>query len=185
MKIRILKPITLQYPNALIIPLVSQEKAISVMELQSKCKKGLEVEFKPYSERRTLSMNAYLWVLCDKIAKNSIFQEKRGNPMTAELYYKECILQKGVWHFMQIVKEAYEEHKRMWERLGEGNQLVMWEERKGSYIFKQYYGSSCYNKEQMSILIDYIISQAEELGIETLTPKELEKLKAQWGNREE
>jgi hypothetical protein len=40
-----------------------------------------------------------------------------------------------------------------------------------------YYGSSTYNTAQMSLLIDHLVQDAKALGIETMTPQELEALK--------
>ena len=44
-------------------------------------------------------------------------------------------------------------------------------------IFK---GSSEYDTREMAILIDGIVSEAKEMGIETLPPQELERLKQTW-----
>mgnify|MGYP002522713106 CR=1 FL=1 len=43
-----------------------------------------------------------------------------------------------------------------------------------------YIGSSHYDTKEMSDFIDGIVSEAEELGIETETPDELARLKAVW-----
>ena len=188
MKIRILKPITLQYPNALIIPLLSQDKCIKVMELQSKCKKGLEVEFKPYSERKTNNMNSYMWALCDKIAKDNVFKGRRGNPQTDKEVYREAVREKGVSEYVLVEKDRFENVKKFYESdtKSVGNQLIKLQENDTYYQCKICFGTSKeYSIKDMSYVIDYIIAQAEELGIETLTPKELAKLKSQWGNREE
>jgi hypothetical protein len=42
-------------------------------------------------------------------------------------------------------------------------------------------GSSQYDSKQMATLIDGIVSECKELGIETMTPQELEGLKQTWG----
>jgi hypothetical protein len=41
-------------------------------------------------------------------------------------------------------------------------------------------GSSKYDSAEMSKFIDQIIYEAKELGIETMTPAELERMKAEW-----
>jgi hypothetical protein len=46
--------------------------------------------------------------------------------------------------------------------------------------YKVYKGSSEYDTREMSIFIDGIVSEAKQLNIETLTPKELENLKNSW-----
>ena len=42
-------------------------------------------------------------------------------------------------------------------------------------------GTSLYDTKEMSIFIDGVVSEAKELGIETLTPNEIEKMKVLWG----
>lgn len=47
-------------------------------------------------------------------------------------------------------------------------------------VIRAYYGSSQYNTKQMSRLIDEIVSDCKEHGIETLTPNELARMKEEW-----
>ena len=42
-------------------------------------------------------------------------------------------------------------------------------------------GSSEYDTAEMSHFIDRIVEEAKELGIETATPDELERMKQEWG----
>ena len=46
--------------------------------------------------------------------------------------------------------------------------------------FRFWVGSSEYNTQEMSVLIDGIVQEAKQLGIETLTPMELARLKDEW-----
>ena len=41
-------------------------------------------------------------------------------------------------------------------------------------------GSSSYDTREMSILIDGVVSEAEGLGIITMTPGEIQRLKDNW-----
>ena len=44
-----------------------------------------------------------------------------------------------------------------------------------------YYGSSVYDTEEMSTLIDYLVDDAEQMGIPIpLGKEEMERLKADW-----
>ena len=50
-------------------------------------------------------------------------------------------------------------------------------------LFKHYKvirGQSAYDTKEMSTFIDGIVSEAKELDIETLTPDEIERMKAAW-----
>ena len=44
-----------------------------------------------------------------------------------------------------------------------------------------YYGSSCYYTKQMSRLIDLVVEDCKEQGIDTATPEEIALLKEEWG----
>lgn len=43
-----------------------------------------------------------------------------------------------------------------------------------------YKGTSEYNTKEMSIFIDGVVQEAKQLGIDTRTPNEIEKLKRLW-----
>lgn len=50
--------------------------------------------------------------------------------------------------------------------------------------FKIYFGGRTYDSKEMSLLIDGIVYEVKELGIETMTPEEIEKLKVAWRSNE-
>ena len=43
-----------------------------------------------------------------------------------------------------------------------------------------YYGSSTYDTKQMARLIDLVVEDCKQQGIETLTPEELERMALEW-----
>ena len=43
-----------------------------------------------------------------------------------------------------------------------------------------YFGSSTFDTKEMSVFLDGIVSECKELGIETATPDELERMKQKW-----
>ena len=45
---------------------------------------------------------------------------------------------------------------------------------------RAYYGSSTYNTRQMSRIIDAAVEEAKGMGIETLRPEEIARLKEEW-----
>ena len=48
--------------------------------------------------------------------------------------------------------------------------------------YKIFKGSSEFDSREMSIFIDGVVSEAQELGIDTRTPEEIANLKSLWGN---
>lgn len=55
----------------------------------------------------------------------------------------------------------------------------------GTVNFYRIKGSSQYNTREMSRLIDGLVSECKECGIETLTPEELERMMVQYAKKDE
>ena len=128
----------------------------------------LSIEIKKYRKKRSLDANAYCWVLCDKIAKTI--------GTTKEEIYKDAISNVGTFEPMIVEERAFENFKRIWEKQGLGF-LIQEVSRKDKCVKVHcYYGSSSYNTKEMSILIDYIVQEAKQVGVETMPDKELKSL---------
>jgi hypothetical protein len=50
--------------------------------------------------------------------------------------------------------------------------------------FRLIRGSSTYDSLEMSVLINGIVEEAKQLGIETMTPNEIAELVQKWGSNE-
>lgn len=130
-------------------------------------------EIKEYKEKRSLNANAYAWTLIGKIA------EVVGN--TKEEVYREYIINKGIYRVITIDTKAAPTFIKIWTEKGLG-WLCEKSETKipGLVDITAYYGTSSYNTKQMANFIDYIVQEAKNLNIETLTPEQIEMLKAEW-----
>ena len=135
--------------------------------------KDKKFEIKEHKTKRSLNANAYAWTLIGKIA-NVI-----GN--TKEEVYKEYIKNKGIYRIITIDEKAAPTFIKVWKDRGIG-WLCETSETKiaGLVDVIAYYGTSSYNTKQMAGFIDYIVQEAKELDIETLTPDEIERLKTSW-----
>lgn len=141
--------------------------------------KGLEldIELDKHREKRTLNANAYCWVLCDKIAKKLTVPDA---VITKEDVYKDAILNIGTFQPMIVEEKAYDNLKRIWEKQGLGF-LIQEVSRKDKCIrINCYYGSSTYNTKEMSLLIELLVQQAKEQGIEIKTQAEIDSLLRSW-----
>ena len=129
-----------------------------------------------YHPKRSLDANSYLWVLCGKIA------ELVGS--TKEEVYQKCVNEAGQYEIVPIKREDIKKYKRMWESQGIGYMTEVLGEckrTKGYMNVIRYYGSSTYDSKQMATLIDNVVQECEELGIETIPPEELKSLCEAWG----
>lgn len=153
---------------------INEKEALPhIAELQNVEK--LSITAKKYRPKRSLDSNGYLWILCDKIA----YKLKS----TKEEVYRKAINEVGVFDSMLVTEEAVDDFITRWNSSGLGNYAEVTHDSKknpGCKIVRVYFGSSTYNTVEMARLIDYIVDEAKGLGIETLTPSELERLKATW-----
>lgn len=139
----------------------------------SQCEK-LSIKIAKYRKKRSLNANSYFWLLCGKLS------EKMGIPKID--IYREYIRNIGVFRMVEINEKAVDTLITAWQLNGIGWLAERVDKSKidGFVIVCLYYGSSTYNTQQMSLLIDNVVQDCKEQGIETLTPTELETLKTEW-----
>lgn len=133
--------------------------------------KGLyDAELKKHYEKRSLNANAYAWQLITQIG-NALRMDK-------EAVYLDMLKRYGQGGSVSVRERFSDSFKRSYkynESLGKSElNGQMWEH------FRFWIGSSNYNTQEMSILIDGIVEEAKNLDIETLTPDELERMKVEW-----
>ena len=128
-----------------------------------------EYEIKEHKQKRSLNANAYYWVLVNKIA-DTLNQSK-------EFIHMSMLKQYGQVYSMLLPADVpIESLVKYYELDGVKKQ--------GEKLFKTYnvyLPSSEMNTYEMSKLIDGTVEEAQSIGIETMTPNELEHLKAMWG----
>lgn len=132
------------------------------------CDDDKEYEVKEHKPRRSLDANSYYWKILTEIAsvlrvsKEDLhlrFLKEYGETYSVLLPAEENI--QGIIKYYELESVI----------------------RKGDKLFKSYKAylpSSEMNTKQMSILIDGVVSEAKELGIETLTPSQIEEIKLRW-----
>lgn len=137
--------------------------------------KAYDIEIKVHRKKRSLDANAYAWVLLDKLS--AALQCKK------EELYIEYIKYVGVFKDFCLTEEEAKTFRTAWSMLGTGwpTEQVDYAPDGERLVIRAYYGSSTYNTKQMSRLIDAIVEDCKEVGIETLTPQELDAMKSRWG----
>lgn len=143
-------------------------KPFTVAQLDSITEKDLDLIIKQHKKKRSLSANAYAWVLMDKIAR--ILKTSK------EEVYEEMLQSYGVVdeNMIQIAVRPDVDMNRV-----EGHWLKVGSDDEYNF-YMMLRGSSEYNTKEMADFIDGIVFEAKELGIETLTPDEIERMKQEW-----
>ena len=92
------------------------------------------------------------------------------------------IAEVGSFEVIEIAEIALKKWIENWKSRGLGwmAEPIGKGSNEGFVSVMNYYGSSAYDTAEMSRLIDSLVSEAKSLGIETLTPNELERLKTAW-----
>lgn len=142
--------------------------------LQTEDVKTLEVI--KYKEKRSLSANSALWIMCDKIAKkiNS----------TKDDIYVQMLLKYGVFETVIIKNAAYSalEHKINKASSAESKISlckIINEYTKGNENWLEvqcYFGSSTYNADEFRFLLNGVIEDAKELNIDFFSKHEIEQM---------
>ena len=131
--------------------------------------KLLDVAIKKYRKKRSLDANAYMWIILQKISE-------KVNSSKEEIY-REIIKRVGRFEITPIKNEAVDRWIKDWNDKG-----IAWHSEPlrskldGYTTTINYYGTSTYNTKEMSIVINEVVFEAKELGIETMAPQELELL---------
>lgn len=131
------------------------------------------VELKKYREKRSLDANAYYWKLCGDLA-HAIGEKP-------EDIYLRHIKDIGNYSVLCVQKDALDEFKQKWTS-GHLGRFVETRASKipGCTTVIAYYGSSDFDRREMSELIDNLIQDCEAVGVETLPPDKIALLKEDW-----
>jgi len=148
-------------------PLVDQLKDTSV-----------DVEIKKHSNRRSLDANAFCWALCSDIGK------AMKPPLPKEEVYRNAIRGLGKYNLYLSKEEAVEAFSSAWSKIGTGwfcEKAGESKEHPGFVWLFAYRGSSCYDSKEMSVLLDGLVDDAQQMGLAIpLGKKEIERLKNDW-----
>ena len=111
-----------------------------------------------------------MWVLLSKIAE--VIHSNKDD------VYIEMLSRYGVFTHIIVKKSVVDKVKSEWRTVRELGEINV----NGSQgvQLQCYFGSSTYDSKEMATLIDGVVREAKELGIETLPPDELNRMKRDW-----
>jgi len=150
---------------------INERSALQEIDSIKDCEK-LSIKAVKHRNKRSLDSNAYAWVLMQKIAEAVNSDRWSVYLEMLKKYSREFTFVICKEHAVDKLKELY----RTCIDLGEVN--VNGQEGHQIQVF---FGSSTFDTKAMSVFIDGIVSECKELGIETIPPDELERMKAAWG----
>ena len=139
---------------------------IKLIEWLAQQPQDKEFKITPYHPKRSLAANDYAWVLITQIA------ESMTPPQSKEEVYLRMLKEYGQSEFVSVLSGIdVHGYFKYFEEYGKGHV----EGREFTH-YKVWKGSSEYDAREMNVLLEGIIQEAKELGIETMTPQEKERL---------
>ena len=138
-------------------------------------------DIKEHKVKRSLNQNSYYWALLAKVAeKSSISRNRCHNEMLASYGQDEYVDDRLVYVTIPDNEKAEREameaetyHLRPTSSVMDGNDGMLYR------VWVMLRGSHTYNTAEMRRLLEGMIDEAKQLGIETLPEEELEMLYAQ------
>lgn len=150
-------------------------------------RKDGEFEIKPYKEKpkkRSLDANAYYWVLLDQLA------DVLG--LARDDLHKEMLHDFGTWEYNAdgspkwVILPKNEPLPKDGYFYDMGADVSVKGENSGDEMGHAYIiirGSHTYNPKEMSRLINGLVQECRQQGIETMTPAEIEEMCRDLGER--
>ena len=141
--------------------------------------KEVNVEIKKAWKGRSRDANAFCWALCSEIG------QAMTPPLSKEDVYRMSIKAVGVHTNVAVPAWQIPTLRQRWEEHGTGWFLEIVDDFSvGSKWVCLYYGSSTYTVDEMRLLIDWLMDQAEQMEIPIpLSKKEEAELLERWGKR--
>ena len=159
----------------LIIDIPHDQRGSVMHWLKNRKDRDYDLTIKEHREKRSLDANAYAWVLMGKLAAAMHIKP-------VEVYRQQIVVVGDNFTPMCVREKDVNRFVSSWERNGLGwiVQDLGVSQVPGCRNLAAYHGSSTYDTQQMSQLIDNIVQDCKALGIETLTPDKLALLKEEW-----
>ena len=123
-------------------------------------------------KKRSLDANAFLWSCLGKM----------GGVLNVPAWdmYLYSLERYGKYTYIQILESAYEDLKRMWREtkvVGDFMSVNMITGEKEKYLeVLCFFGSSTYNSKEFSRLLEGVISDMEQMGLERPTDEHLKAI---------
>ena len=139
------------------------------------CEK-LDISIKKHREKRSIDANNYMWLLLSKLA-----------PLlhtTKDELYLVMLERYGTFYYLPVPEEEIEKISQLFRIVHDRAETVLTTvsgKKVNCHTLQCYKGSSLYNTEEMAVLIDGVVEEAKEYGIDTITPDELRQMKERWG----
>lgn len=162
---------------------LDKKDAAEIVNLISGIKAGEEYDItvKKRNAKRSLNANNYHWTLCEQMAKALKASKYQVHNQLMIDYGTDWLDEEGRRSYVMMKDDdKYLKSETIHYRPTDAT-----EDRKGTLYrwFILLMPSHLMDTAQMSALIDGTVNDAKEMGIDTRTPEEIERMKQLWGSQ--
>ncbi len=151
--------------------------------------KDMKWDLQEHREHRSLSQNAYYWRLASQVASKTVKFGANVNEIhnrnLRQLGLREYINEQPICVYIPDTEQA--EQTAINAETYHIKPTSQTRVSKNGEVFRCYVmlrGSHSFNTSEMSALVDLMVQEAEAVGVETLTPRELEQIREYERQRE-
>lgn len=142
-----------------------------------------EITIQKKKNKRSLNASAYCWVLCQKIAE----ELSKTGYTSKEDVYRKAIKDCSHFSYVPVREDAIERYIQIWQAHGIGwiaEDAGECKSIQGYHNIMCYHGSSVYTVEEMQRLIDCLVDECHQLGIQLEDSDYIQSLVKEWGNEQ-
>ena len=166
------------FDGRVVISLAVNENAPEMANLRGK---QLDIKLTQHREKRSRDANALLWHCIGEISKSL------NPPRDKWEIYLESLRKYGKYSYVLMNEKAVESFKRLWRETEVVGEVDV--NGKKAVQLLCYYGSSTYDTKEFSVLLDGVIEDMKDLGLQPPMPRELKAALETWekqhGRKEE
>lgn len=162
--------ITRDLKGAYNVTITTESNISSLSEIKDEL---LDVEIKKHRKKRSLNANGLLWACLSEIAK-----VLRTDTWSV---YLQMLKRYGTYTYICVKPDAVEGVKKQWRECEEIGDIDINGQKATQLLC--YYGSSSYNTQEFSVLLNGVFAEMKEMGLTTPDEEKLERALEQWENQ--
>jgi hypothetical protein len=144
-----------------------------IQEFVKTMDKPHDVTIKPHREKRSLDANAALWKML------SLMADKLHT--TKDELYLEMLDRYGVFTNIVVKPNVVDRVKQEWKTVRELGEVTI--NGKTGIQLQCFFGSSTYDSKEFSTLLEGVIQEGKEIGVDFISREERARMIAEWGNK--
>lgn len=166
-----IQSVALDLSSGKLLVTLSVERAAETVLSNFTQDQELEVTMKKYSPKRSTNANAYMWTLLGELAS--------AVGSTANELYISYICDYGEWTVSPVQEDIADMMIQAWGEKGIGyfaEKMPRDSKLKGYVNIIFYFGTHLYTKDKFSALLEQIVDDCKDQGIDTRPPEEIASL---------